>query len=191
MEHDSEYHLVGRARNGDLKAFEEIVEKYKKQIYAFVYNLTGNHADADDLSQETFLKAYSSLKNFKQKSALFTWLYRIALNTTLNHLKKESRVSRIPLERASGKIHNALRSPDYENPRENLSREELRQKIKDAIRSLPFHQRAIITLADLQGMSRKEIARIQRCPEGTVSWRLFRARRTLARKLKPYLKNGV
>ena len=182
-----EYFLVKRAQAGEIKAFAELVEKNKKKIYSLILNLTGSYHDADDLSQETFLRAYRSLGSFKASSSFYTWLYRIAINTTINYLKKQKRLSEVPLNvKLSSPVERQTLVKEEESPREKLQKKELRETIRKTITELPINQRLAATLVILEGISYEEAARVLRCPKGTLSWRLFQARKALVRQLRDY-----
>ncbi|MFQ6082443.1 MAG: sigma-70 family RNA polymerase sigma factor [Candidatus Aminicenantia bacterium] len=187
MENLPEGYLVERAKEGDMEAFGELVNRYQKRIYLAIYQMTNNHSEADDLSQETFLKAYQALSKFKKESSFYTWLYRIAVNLVFNFLKKERRLKKYPLdEKEIRKM-----GPHFSNsPQKIMEGNELQTKMKEIINTLPLNQRMAINLVIYQGMSHKQVAKIQRCSEGTVSWRLFQARRILKEKLEPYLRGS-
>ncbi len=180
----SEDELIQKAKEGKVEAFGELVKRHQKRIYSLMYQMTFNHAEADDLSQETFLKAYKSLEKFKKESSFYTWLYRIAVNLAINHLKKRKNERKY--------LHMELYSKN--SPQRIVERKEIQGKLREAISMLPLSQRTTLNLVINHGLSHKEIAEIQGCSEGTVSWRLFQARKFLREKLEPYLrgdKNGV
>jgi RNA polymerase sigma-70 factor (ECF subfamily) len=174
----SEAVLVQKAKDGDLDAFGELVKKYQRKIYSLIYQMTFNHAEADDLSQEVFLKAYKALPKFKKKSSFYTWLYRIAVNLVINQLKKRR------LEKRFLEIGHDSRN----SPQKLFERKEIHEKLKEAIAMLPVTLRTTLNLVVNHGLSHKEVAEIEGCSEGTVSWRLFQARKFLKEKLEPYLK---
>ena len=162
---------------GDRDAFGELVQKYKQQIYFVAYRMTNNHTDADDLSQEAFIKAYESICNFQEKSSFFTWLYRIIMNITINHLKKMGRRQIFTLD-------ENISIEDISNPEKIAESRQLNEEITKAINSLPLKQKAVVELALLEGLPHREIAQILGCREKTVSWRLFQARNKLKEKLR-------
>lgn len=179
--------LVEQAKQGNVEAFAELARRFEKRIQRAILALTGNLQDADDLTQETFMQAYKTLKDFKQQASFFTWLYRIAINLTLNFLKrkkkermKETLNENLPLELNSETL--------VDSPEQNSLEKELSEKLKEAIDSLPISYRASFVLVVFQGMTHGEAAQILRCSENTVSWRMHKARKMLQAKLKPYLR---
>ncbi len=183
--------LIKRVKAGDINAFEELVCKYKEKAYRTAYQMTNRHADADDLSQEAFIRAYRSMSSFNEQASFSTYLYRIVINLSINHLKKEGRHRHLSLneEIIIDNPHPELSAGEKDTPREALLIKELHQEISKAIASLPLKERTVTIFSLLQGLSHQEIAEIEGCAEGTVSWRLFRARKRLRKKLQPYLKD--
>ncbi len=179
MKREEDMVLVRKVKEGDIDAFGELVQRYKQQIYFVAYRMTNNHTDADDLSQEAFIKAYESIGNFREKSSFSTWLYRIIMNMTINHLKKMGKKQIFTLDENISMEDNSYMN----NPRKIAEQRELHEEITKAIGSLPLKQRAVVELAILEGLSHREIAQVLGCPEKTVSWRLFQARTKLKGKL--------
>jgi RNA polymerase sigma-70 factor (ECF subfamily) len=184
--------LVRRAQEGDLSAFDELIRKYQERVYATVYHMTSNHEDANDLTQETFVKAYKALNSFKGDSGFFTWVYRIAVNKTINFLKqKKNRHNGFSLNDLD---FNAEHDPDLvalvsdKNPRRDMGLVELQEKLNDAMQKLSDVHRLVVTLHDVQGLSHEEIGKIMDCNPGTVRSRLFYARQQLQGSLADYLK---
>src|SRR5271163_868512 len=188
-EHESE--LVVRARKGDLKAYDELVKRYQERIYATIYHMTSNHEDANDLAQESFIKAYSALKSFKGGSSFYTWLYRIAVNKTINFLKQRKNKYHLSLNDLD---FNAENDPDlvalvsHKTPRRDAGLSELQKKLNEALMKLSEPHRMVVVLHDVQGMSHDEIAEIMGCNIGTVRSRLFYARQQLQGYLAEYIK---
>jgi RNA polymerase sigma-70 factor (ECF subfamily) len=178
---EKDIELVRRAKMGDKDAFGKLVEKYKEKIYSIAYRMTNNHTDADDLSQEAFIKAYESIGKFREKSSFFTWLYRIVVNVTINHLKKIRRGRVFTLD------ENISIENTSNNPRKIAESRQLNAEITKAIGSLPLKQRAVVELAIIEGLPHRQIAKILGCLEKTVSWRLFQARKKLKEKLSLYV----
>jgi len=179
--------LVAYARKGDVDAFTELASRYQEKVFQIVLWMTKNHQDADDLCQEAFLHAYKHLKNFKQRSGFYTWIYRIAVNLTLNFLKKkmrEKKRSAIPVEDCLGGDSDSLHRF---SPEESSLRKELRQKLNQAIDSLPDPYKMSFVLVVFQGMSHGQASEVQGCSENTISWRMFKARKMLQKRLLPYL----
>lgn len=182
---NEEKHLIRRCKDGDKMAFAELVHKHKRCIYSAAYQMTNNHSDADDLSQEAFLRAYQAIKSFKEKSSFNTWLYRIVVNLSINYLKKRSKLPEISLNEkmTMNGLSIEARYNDPGNPRRLLENREAHEKITSAIGSLPASQKATVVLVSLQGFSHREAAAVLGCPEKTVSWRLFQARKRLREDL--------
>ena len=183
--------LVSRAREGDLTAYDDLVRRYQERIYATVYHMTSNHEDANDLAQEAFIKAFHALKSFKGGSSFYTWVYRIAVNKTINFLKQRKNKSQISLDDLD---FNAEHDPDLvaliseKTPRRDVNLAELQEKLNVAMQKLSEPHRLVVTLHDVQGLSHEEIAKIMDCNIGTVRSRLFYARQQLQAYLSDYLK---
>lgn len=191
LDQTDEQRLVRCAQQGDLLAYDELVRRYQERVYATVYHMTANHEDATDLAQEAFIKAYRALKSFKGDSSFFTWVYRIAVNRTINFLKQRKRRSHMSLNDLD---LNAEHDPDLvaliseKNPRRDLNLSELQEKLNEAMQKLSHVHRLVVTLHDIQGLSHDEISKIMDCNTGTVRSRLFYARQQLQAYLSDYLK---
>lgn len=187
----AEQELVRRARRGDLEAYDDLVRRYQERIYATIYHMTSNHEDANDLAQETFIKAYQALKSFKGGSSFYTWVYRIAVNKTINFLKQRKNRSHMSLNDLD---FNAEHDPDLlalvsdKTPRREANLNELQEKLNEALQKLSEPHRLVVTLHDVQGLAHDEIAEIMDCNIGTVRSRLFYARQQLQGYLSDYLK---
>jgi len=184
--------LVSRVQHGDIAAFDSIMLLYRERLYSVIYNMTFNHEDAADLTQESFVKAFRSLKKFKGKSSFFTWLYRIGVNLTLSHLqRKKTRkffsFEQISEEYGSSKEFEKLSSSDSSSVRKTLLNE-LHQKLNEALLQLSDKHRTIVVLFEIDGLSHKEISKIMKCTEGTVRSRLHYAKLQLQSLLSEYLK---
>lgn len=180
--------LVVRAQKGDQRAFELLVRKYQNKIIQLVSRLVGD-ADAQDVAQETFIKAYRALNGFQGNSAFYTWLYRIGINTAKNHLVARGRRPSnqdIDVQDAEMFGHTEQMS-DIDTPEAQLLTEEIKTKVEEAIAKLPSDLRQAITLRELEGLSYEEIAEMMDCPIGTVRSRIFRAREAIDAVLKPLL----
>ncbi len=181
--------LVERVQNGDKKAFDLLVIKYQQRIVNLVSRFVRNQADALDVTQDAFIKAYRALPNFRGDSAFYTWMYRIAVNTAKNHLAVQNRrpmdidqdVSEI--EQIEG--DHALK--EYATPEHMLLRDEIQDTVIQAIEGLPEDLRIAITLREVEGLSYEDIAEAMECPIGTVRSRIFRAREAIDKELKPLL----
>ena len=186
-----ERRLIGRAKTGDLAAYDELVRRYQERIYATVYHMTANHEDANDLAQEAFIKAYQALKSFKGDSSFFTWVYRIAVNKTINFLKQRKNKAHMSLNDLD---FNAEHDPGLvalvsdKTPRREANLSELQGKLNEALQKLSDTHRLVVTLHDVQGLSHDEISKIMDCNTGTVRSRLFYARQQLQAYLSDYLK---
>lgn len=187
----SEGDLVQQARNGDLSAYDELVKRYQERIYATIYHMTSNHEDANDLAQDAFIKAFSALKSFKGGSTFYTWLYRIAVNKTINFLKQRKNKYHLSLNDLD---FNAENDPDlvalisHKTPQRDAGLSELQKKLNEALLKLSEPHRMVVVLHDVQGMSHDEIAEIMGCNIGTVRSRLFYARQQLQGYLAEYIK---
>ena len=183
--------LVNRARRGDLHAYDELVKRYQTRIYATIYHMTSNHEDANDLAQEAFIKAYSALKSFKGGSTFYTWLYRIAVNKTINFLKQRKNKFHLSLNDID---FNAEHDPDLmalisdKTPTRDVALAELQKKLNEALLTLSEPHRMVVVLHDVQGLSHDEIAEIMDCNIGTVRSRLFYARQQMQGQLADYIK---
>lgn len=181
--------LVVRVQRGEKSAFDLLVRKYQHRIVKLVGRYVRNQDDALDVAQETFVKAYRALANFRGESAFYTWLYRIAINTAKNHLVALGRRPReVDLEGPDGEEANIddLQQDD-ETPEKILLVDEIRNTILRTIDSLPEDLRTAIVLREVEGLSYEEIAEAMDCPIGTVRSRIFRAREAIDSKLKPLM----
>ena len=187
----NEDELVRGARRGDLKAYDELVKRYQERIYATLYHMTSNHEDANDLAQESFIKAFQALKSFKGGSSFYTWLYRIAVNKTINFLKQRKNRTHMSLDNLD---FNAEHDPDLmaliseQTPRRAAGLTELQEKLNEALMKLSESHRLVVVMHDVQGLSHEEIAEAVDCNVGTVRSRLFYARQQLQGYLADYLK---
>ena len=186
----SEEQLVSRAQRSDTRAYDELIRRYQERIYATIYHMTSNHEDANDLAQEAFIKGYYALKSFKGGSSFYTWVYRIAVNKTINFLKQRKHRSVLSLNDLDV---NAEHDPDLvalvsdKTPRREAGLAELQEKLNEAMQKLSEPHRLVVTLHDVQGLSHEEIAKIMDCNVGTVRSRLFYARQQLQAYLSDYL----
>ncbi len=186
---ETDKELVERVKNGDKRAFDLLVLKYQSRIVNLVSRFVRNPADAMDVTQEAFIKAYRALPNFRGESAFYTWMYRIAVNTAKNYLAVQSRrpneadqdISEIEQIEAN----SALR--EQATPEHMLLTDEIQNTVINAIENLPEDLRTAITLREVEGMSYEEIAAVMECPIGTVRSRIFRAREAIDNDLKPLL----
>jgi len=181
--------LVERVKRGDKTAFDLLVLKYQQRIVNLVSRFVRNQSDAQDVTQEAFIKAYRALPNFRGESAFYTWMYRIAVNTAKNHLAVQSRrpvaaeQDITEIEQIEG--NTALK--DYATPEHMLLRDEIQETVIKAIESLPADLKMAITLREFEGLSYEDIATAMDCPIGTVRSRIFRAREAINNQLEPLL----
>ena len=183
--------LVQRVQAGDVAAFDRLVIKYRERLFSIVYNLTSNREDTADLVQESFIKAFSSIGRFQGKSSFFTWLYRIAVNTTLSQLKKNRlrrffSLENINDEASSKEIIEAL-SAKVRTEKGALVRE-LQERLNEALQKLSPKHRTVVVLFEIEGLSHHEISEIMKCSVGTVRSRLHYAKQQLQSYLQDYLR---
>ncbi|MDB4957676.1 MAG: polymerase, sigma-24 subunit, subfamily [Myxococcales bacterium] len=175
--------LVAEAKAGDQRAFEALVRRYRKRIFALALHITGSSSEADDIAQEVFLKAYRALAEFEGRSQFFTWVYRMTVNRSLNSRRDRARRGEDTLDDPRLELAVAV------DARSNPSREaELRQtysRLLRALDSLPIDMRTTVILVSLQGMSHGEAAVIQKVSDGTIAWRMHEARRRLHEAMAP------
>lgn len=185
--------LVLRCQEGDYEAFEEIVSRYKDAIYNYVWRMVSHRDDADDLTQEVFVRAYTGIKSFRRESNLRTWLWRIATNICVDRYRRSGLEKQIiaPMERPRDGEDGPPAQIDVPDSRHDPQRvfenTELQAEIQRALGRLPEKLRSAILLFDMQGMSYDEIAETLGCPVGTVKSRIFNARMQLRELLRPYV----
>ena len=182
--------LVERVQAGDKRAFDVLVSKYQRRLMRLVSRLVHDPAEAEDVVQETFIKAYRALRHFRGDAAFYTWLYRIGINTAKNYLVTQGRravtSSDTDAEQAeSFDDGNKLR--DNNTPESVLASKQIAATVNAAMEVLPIELRTAIVLREIEGLSYEEISEIMACPIGTVRSRIFRAREVIAEKLKPLL----
>ena len=189
MATDTDQQLVERVQKGDGRAFDLLVLRYQHKIISLVGRYVQDTHEAQDVAQETFVKAYRALARFRGESAFYTWLYRIAINTAKNYLVSKSRRPPDTDVDVSDAEHFEVQSSlrDIETPENQLSRDQLRQVVFKAIEQLPDDLKAAITLREFDGMSYEEIAEVMQCPVGTVRSRIFRAREAIDKKMMPLI----
>jgi len=185
--------LVTRARKSDQRAIEDLVYRYQQKAYAIAYHFTdGNVQDAEDLTQEAFLRAFQNLENFRGDSSFYTWFYRILVNVCLDGRRRRNKWQKIflPWQRDSNdKGLSPEERPDpeaHERSLKTISEKELSRSIEESLRSLPEKQRLAFQLKALHGMSIQEVARVMGTAEGTVKSHLFRATQFLREKFKDW-----
>jgi RNA polymerase sigma-70 factor (ECF subfamily) len=193
-ESDADALLVERVKRGDQRAFEMLVVKYQRRVERLIGRMVRDVDLVPDIAQETFIRAYRALPNFRGDSAFYTWLYRIAVNTakkSLMDLKRDplvtesARASRDEDGDETSRVENEL--SDGETPEALLASKEIAQAVNAAIAALSEDLRQAITLREIEGLSYEEIADVMNCPIGTVRSRIFRAREAIAERLRPLL----
>lgn len=181
--------LVERCRINDDAAFREVVTRYKTKIYNYIYRMTGSSEDAEDLTQEVFIRMYMSIDSFRGQSSLNTWLFRIAGNLCIDRFRRtKNRTPAFSLDEPIGDAAQAHEVADtsYE-PHRLLESGEMADQIQEALGKLPEKLRAALLLHDIEGMPYEEIAQVAGCPLGTVKSRLFNARMQLRQLLSGYM----
>ncbi len=185
--------LVQRVQQGDRSAFDQLVLRYQHKVLKLVMRYVRNHAEAEDVSQEAFLKAYRAIHSFRGDSAFYTWIYRIAINTAKNTLVS---AKRRPLDydldlQDPEQAERSGRLRDDATPESLLLAEEIRETVDRAIGALPEDLRRAVLLREYEGLSYEEIAATMGCPVGTVRSRIFRAREAIDRQLRPIFSGGL
>lgn len=187
---DGEAILVERAKNGDNKAFEDLIRMTSNKIYNLGLRLLHNEEDAADIMQETYIAAYENLPKFKGSSSFSTWLYRIATNFALMKMRKEKgkKVSEERLKEMSKRLYNSAITDWTESPMDHMKRQEIKEVLNRAIESLPPKYRSVFVLHDIEGLPISEVANILSISEGAVKTRSHRSRMYLREKLSEYFK---
>jgi len=184
--------LVQRVQAGDKKAFDVLIMKYQQRIIHVITGFVHDPVEALDVAQEAFIKAYRAIPNFRGDSAFYTWLYRIAINTSKNHLT--SRARRPPAMDVDAmdatNFYDAPELKEFDTPESNLMSNELEGVIYQAIDDLPEDTATAIKLREFEGMSYEEIAQVMDCPIGTVRSRIFRAREAIDNRIKELTGEG-
>ena len=186
-ENQTDLELVKRVQAGDKSAFDVLVLKYQQKVINLVMRYVHDPHIAMDISQESFIKAYRGLKNFRGDSAFYTWLYRISINTAKNHLVSRSR--RMPDDdidaQEAEQYEGGGKLREMSTPENEMMTQEIHSTITTAIEALPDDLRIAITLRELEGLSYEEISDAMDCPIGTVRSRIFRARDSIEKELAP------
>ncbi len=185
--------LVQRVQQGDRRAFDQLVLRYQHKVLKLVMRYMRNHAEAEDIAQEAFLKAYRAIHSFRGDSAFYTWIYRIAINTAKNALvaaKRRPLDYDLDLQDPEQNERNG-RLRDEATPESLLLTDEIRQTVDAAIGALPEDLRRAVVLREYEGLSYEEIAAVMGCPVGTVRSRIFRAREAIDRQLRPVFDAGL
>jgi RNA polymerase sigma-70 factor (ECF subfamily) len=190
----SDLSLVRRVQRGDKGAFDALVLKYQHKVVKLVMRYVRNPAEAEDVAQEAFIKAYRALPQFRGDSAFYTWLYRIAINTAKNAVVSRDRSPvdyDLDLQNSDESYDMQSRLKDSETPEGLVLTDEIRSTVNSAIDALPEDLRTAIVLRELEGLSYEEIAAAMECPVGTVRSRIFRAREAIDRRLREVFEGGL
>jgi len=190
QEADADYSVVKEVQAGNVAAFDKLILKYRERLFGVIYNLTANREDTADLTQDAFIKAFQSINRFQGNCSFFTWLYKIAVNTTLSHLRKNRLRSFFSLEKiqedgANAEILEQL--TDKRGADRDTYLRELQEKLNEALQKLSIPHRTVITLFEIDGLSHSEIAEVMGCSEGTVRSRLHYAKQFLQGEMAKYL----
>ena len=182
--------LVALAQKGSTNSFNKLVDKYHSRIYSLTYQMTSNREDAEDLTQEIFIKAFEALPRFKGRSSFYTWLYRIGINKTINYRKKRNRnrplsIDALDQDITYDEVYAELDSKD--SPLRHIGLNELQVKLNEAMQKLSFKHRTVVVMHDIEGIPHDEIAKIVGVSVGTIRSRLFYARRQLQADLGEYI----
>ena len=182
--------LVEKAQKGDKKAFGMLVEKYQRRLNRLLSRMVRDQSEIEDIVQDSFIKAYRAINNFRGDSAFYTWLYRIGINTAKNHLVKLGKRPKAMNEVEIEEIENFEDAPDlrnHETPESTMMSSQIVASVNQTIAALPNELKEAISLREMDGLSYEEIADLMNCPIGTVRSRIFRAREAIAEKLKPLI----
>jgi RNA polymerase sigma-70 factor (ECF subfamily) len=190
----SDLDLVTRSQAGDTEAFDELVTRYRTRVFGMIYNMVHSEQDAWDLAQDSFLKAWKSIKRFRGRSSFYTWIYRIVMNVTIDWLRKKQ------VKGGGSEFDDAIQLKEVEPasktvpksealPHETIERSEIRARIDQAIAQLSPEQRAVILMKEIEEMQYHEIAEALGCSIGTVMSRLFYARKKLQNFLRDVYEN--
>ncbi|MFA5082908.1 MAG: RNA polymerase sigma factor RpoE [Hydrogenophilaceae bacterium] len=189
-EQDIDRQLVEKARAGDKRAFGLLVEKYQRRLFRLLSRMVRDPEEVEDIAQETFIKAYRALPNFRGDAAFYTWLYRIGVNTAKNYLATRKKAMPTISDQAMSdddEPDERLVARDISTPETELMSKQIAMAVNQVVEALPEELRTAITLREMEGLSYEEIAEMMGCPIGTVRSRIFRAREAIAAKLRPFL----
>jgi len=187
---DLDWIVVQKVQAGQVGAFDTLVQKYREKIFSVIYNMTSNREDASDLTQDTFIKAFQAIGRFKGKSSFFTWIYRIAINTTMTFLKKRSRRRYISYEKIDEEVSNSdiFEHLTAKNRTEKGALvQELQEKLNDSLQKLSPKHRTVVILHEIEGLNHADIAEITKTSIGTVRSRLHYAKQQLQSYLQDYI----
>ncbi len=176
---DDEKRSIEKSKNGNIEAFEQLIEPYQKKVFNIALRMMGNQEDASDAAQEVFIKIYKSISGFREESSFNTWVYRIATNVCLDELRKRKRMNVVStdslIQLTDGEVNVQVEDKGL-SPDKILEKKELIEEVKEALNHIKHEHKQVIVLRDIQGYSYKEISSIMQCSEGTVKSRINRAR---------------
>ncbi|HET9048677.1 MAG TPA: RNA polymerase sigma factor RpoE [Chiayiivirga sp.] len=192
-ENDVDQALIKRVQDGDKRAFDLLVLKYQHKVVGIISRYVHDWAESQDVAQETFIRAYRAIPNFRGDSQFYTWLYKIATNTAKNHLVAMGR--RPPTEDIDAQdavqFESGVRLRESGTPENEAMRQEIEQTVARTVQALPDDLRMAITLREVEGLSYEEIAAAMDCPIGTVRSRIFRARDAIDQQLRPLMEDAT
>jgi RNA polymerase sigma-70 factor (ECF subfamily) len=189
----SDGELVRACHHGDKEAFRELVERYQRRVVSVALGMVHNQDDALEIAQETFIKAFENLAQFKGESSFYTWLYRIAVNRAIDHQRRTRRQRTVALDDVAGtgadgeRIDGALKEERFGDPYQDTHSREIGDRVAEAINELTPDHKAVILLREVEGLSYDEISRVMQCSKGTVMSRLHYARKKLQKRLRDCL----
>lgn len=193
VDRDVDQQLVERVQRGDKRAFDLLVTKYQRKLGRLISRFVRDSAEAEDVTQEAFIKAYRALPGFRGDSAFYTWLYRIGINTAKNHLLagKSRAPTSTPFDAEEAEsFDEAGLLREVSTPENELMSKQVVSVVQATLQELPEDLRSALTLREIEGLSYEEIASVMNCPIGTVRSRIFRAREAVAEKLRPLLETS-
>jgi RNA polymerase sigma-70 factor (ECF subfamily) len=192
-ERDVDQQLVERVQRGDKQAFDLLVSKYQRKLGRLISRFVRDPAEAEDVTQDAFIKAYRALPGFRGESAFYTWLYRIGINTAKNHLlaNKRRAPTSTPFDSDDMEaFEEASLLREVSTPENELMSKQVVDVVQSSLQQLPEDLRSALTLREIEGLSYEEIASVMNCPVGTVRSRIFRAREAVAENLRPLLETS-
>ncbi|MFH1130035.1 MAG: sigma-70 family RNA polymerase sigma factor [Pseudomonadota bacterium] len=180
--------ILNSACRGDKEAFGQLVRMYQRRVYLIAFRMTGNHEDANDVAQEAFIRAFRGISSFQGQSDFFTWLYRIVINVSLNHLRSRRRRPVVSLDDVI--LPAELQEKTKDDPGRSLELKQMVKEIGEVLDELPDSMRATVVMVVFDGMPYKDVASVLECSEGTVAWRIFEARKRMLIRLGKYLSSS-
>lgn len=194
---EADLELVRRAQKGDVKAFEDLLGRYRRKVFGLAMGMVGNRDDAMDVMQDAFVRVYRHLGSFQGDSSFYTWVYRITMNLCIDHVRKAARMRAAPYE--DRLAHDQVDQGDFPilpvrhdvNPGKAARRHEVMEKLVRALNDLPPHHRAVIVMREFEGLTYEEMAQVMQVPKGTIMSRLFHARHKLQKALAEFVDGDI